>query len=88
MAPAEESGLAVGHDQVTRIETPYGEIQTTAPETLLHRTSESGFRKGDEVHHKQFGNGTVLESDYHMVLVDFIKGGSKRVREDFLETVA
>jgi ATP-dependent DNA helicase RecQ len=87
-AQLEESASALSKQQVTRIETPYGEIQTTAPETLPHPPSESPFRKGDEVHHHKFGNGTVVGSDNHMVLVDFIKGGSKRLREDFLEGVA
>jgi ATP-dependent DNA helicase RecQ len=86
--PVEEAASAATHQQMTRIQTAYGEIQTTAPETLPLPPVESSFRKGDEVHHKQFGCGTVLESENHMVLVDFIKEGSKRLRDDFLESVA
>jgi ATP-dependent DNA helicase RecQ len=75
------------HQEVTRVETAYGEIRTTAPETLP-ATPESSFQKGDDVHHEQFGSGKVLESDNNMVLVDFIKVGSKRLRNDFLERVS
>ena len=86
-APIQEVDSPISQQSVTHVETPYGEIQTTAPKTLLHPPSQSKFRKGDEVRHKQFGTGTVIESNNHIVLVDFIKEGSKRLREDFLEAI-
>jgi hypothetical protein len=39
------------------------------------------------VHHSQFGRGTVLEIENGIALVEFIDGGSKRLRADFLEPV-
>ena len=75
-------------EAVTTVETAIGEIRTTAPETLPQREQEAAFRKGDEVHHPQFGSGTVLDVVNDIVHVDFIHGGSKRLRADFLEAAA
>ena len=69
---------------VTTIETIHGTIQTTCPETLLQPTPEAAFTKGDSVRHKRFGTGKVLDVFNGMVLVDFLKAGSKRLRADFL----
>ena len=57
-------------------------------ETHRQHECETGFCKGDEVHHPQFGSGTVLDVVNDMVHVDFIHGGSKRLRADFLEAAA
>ncbi len=72
----------------TTIQAPIGEIRTTAPETLPHPEPESCFQRGDEVHHPQFGTGTVLEVEHDIIHVDFIRGGSKKLRADFLERAA
>ncbi len=71
--------------QVTTVQTAYGEIQTTAPETLLDPEAEPAFRKGDQVTHKRFGPGFVLDLHCDVVLVDFVKAGQKRLRADFLQ---
>ena len=72
---------------VTVVPSIHGEIQTTAPETLP-QVDESPFAKGDAVRHKRFGSGKVLDIYNDMVLVDFVKAGSKRLRADFLQAVA
>ncbi|ADW67835.1 RecQ family ATP-dependent DNA helicase [Granulicella tundricola] len=69
---------------VTHVQTPYGEIQTTAPETLLQPTQASPFQKGDEVHHATFGTGKILKIEGETITVDFIKAGTKRLKSDFL----
>ncbi len=71
--------------EVTTIPTAYGEIQTTAPETILGQEPEPAFHPGDSVRHKRFGSGKVLDVLNEMVLVDFIKSGHKRLRADFLQ---
>ena len=87
-APVEESAQPSAREEVTQVETAFGEIQTTAPETLLQPAPEFAFHTGDEVRHQKFGAGKVLDIENDMVLVNFIKGGSKRLRADFLESVA
>jgi ATP-dependent DNA helicase RecQ len=70
---------------ITTVATAYGEIHTTAPETLPQPETASGFHQGDRVRHKRFGHGSVIDSYNGLVLVDFVKSGSKRLRADFLE---
>ncbi len=84
-APPEPETAHPVHEEVTTVHTAFGEIQTTAPETLLHPEAEPVFHKGDKVLHKRFGHGSVLDILNDLVLVDFVKGGSKRLRADFLE---
>jgi ATP-dependent DNA helicase RecQ len=70
---------------VITVQTAYGEIQTTAPETLPTPEPASPFQKGDTVRHKRFGQGKVLDIHNHIALVDFLKAGQKRLRADFLD---
>ena len=80
-APAEQPC----QQPVTTVHTAYGDIQTTAPETILHASAEpSPFRKGDNVRHVRFGPGKVLDVHDQIALVDFVKSGHKRLRLDFL----
>ena len=72
-------------EEVRTIPTTYGEIHTTAPETILRSTLDSPFQAGDMVRHKRFGSGSVLDIHNDMVLVDFLKAGPKRLRADFLQ---
>jgi ATP-dependent DNA helicase RecQ len=71
--------------EVTVIPNLHGEIHTTAPETLPAPSEPETFARGATVRHKRFGSGKVLDIYNGMVLVDFIKAGSKRLRADFLE---
>ena len=71
------------HQSITTIETPIGPIQTTAPETLP--TPEApAFHPGDQVRHKRFGPGHVLDVHNDIILVAFAKSGQKRLRAGFL----
>ena len=70
---------------LTTIPSIHGEIHTTAPETLPISTPDPTFHRGDRVRHKRFGSGSVLDIHNEIVLVDFLKGGQKRLRADFLE---
>ena len=78
------SGPAAKAPEVTVVETMHGTIQTTAPETLLRPEAPGSFGKGDRVRHKRFGQGDVLDAHNGMLLVRFDRGGSKKIREDFL----
>lgn len=69
--------------EVVRVETAVGEVFTTAPETLP-RQGQEPFVVGDNVRHKHFGAGRVLDAHEGSVLVRFNAAGSKRVRADFL----
>ncbi len=71
---------------VTTIATAYGEIHTTAPETLIPADPEPAFHAGDKVRHKRFGQGSVLDVHHDIALVDFVKAGQKRLRTDFLSS--
>ncbi len=82
---AAETTAAEPMQHVTTIPSIHGEIHTTAPETLLTPTPEPAFHRGDRVSHKRFGSGSVLDIHNEIVLVDFLKGGQKRLRADFLE---
>ena len=81
-----EPGAApdVGDQAVTVVETMHGEIRTTAPETLPQADAPVPFRANDRVKHKRFGEGRVLDCYNGMALVDFAKGGAKKIRADFL----
>ncbi len=60
----------------------HGEIHTTRD--LPDPSSSVAFHPGDHVRHKRFGQGAVLDVLNDVVLVDFVKGGQKRLRADFL----
>jgi ATP-dependent DNA helicase RecQ len=82
---AEEPVSPARPEAVTVIPTIYGEVHTTAPETLPTQSPEPGFAPGDQVRHQRFGTGKVVDIYNDMVLVDFLNSGSKRLRADFLE---
>jgi ATP-dependent DNA helicase RecQ len=73
---------------VTRVETMHGEILTTAPETLPRKEEPAAFVPGDQVRHRRFGAGKVIDIHDANVLVEFEKVGKKRLRADFLTAVA
>ncbi len=83
--PAADTPAAEPAQHVTTIPSIHGEIHTTAPETLPASEPEPAFHRGDRVRHKRFGSGSVLDIHDEVVLVDFLKGGQKRLRADFLE---
>jgi ATP-dependent DNA helicase RecQ len=70
---------------ITTVQTAFGEIHTTAPETLPVVEPALPFHQGDTVRHKRFGQGKVLDIHNQIALVDFHKSGKKRLRTDFLE---
>ena len=81
--PIPEPEPVAPRQEVETIETIHGSYQTTH-----HReapTPEADFHAGDEVRHTKFGSGKVLEIHEDIILVDFLKGGSKRLRADFLQ---
>jgi ATP-dependent DNA helicase RecQ len=80
---AADAGTAPEPNNVTVIETMYGEIQTTAPETLP-QTEQPQFAIGDCVRHKSFGLGRIRDVLGGAALVHFPKAGDRRVRTDFL----
>ncbi len=63
----------------------HGDLCTPAPEAPPTVAPETTFHRGDRVRHKRFGSGSVLDIHDQMVLVDFLKGGQKRLRAGFLE---
>ncbi len=70
---------------VTRKETMHGPILTTAPETMPAPCGDQPCpEKGDTVHHKSFGRGTVKESHSDMALVHFAAAGDRKVKLSFL----
>ncbi len=71
------------NQSITIIETLTGIIQTTAPETLPTPQAPT-FHPGDQVRHKRFGPGQVLDVHNDNVLVAFTKSGRKRLRAGFL----
>ena len=83
--PQAEPDHPTNREAVTVIPSIHGEIHTTRTDASPSAGPETVFRHGDEVRHKRFGAGKVLDIHNDMVLVDFIKGGSKRLRADFLE---
>jgi ATP-dependent DNA helicase RecQ len=82
---APQQPVAAPDTSVTKVETAYGEIRTTAPQTLPKPEPATPFHKGDTVRHKRFGQGKVLDIHNQIALVDFLKSGQKRLRTDFLE---
>ncbi len=77
--PEEDNG-------VTRIETIFGSIVTTAPETLP-RSEVAAFASGETVTHARFGRGVVQDASADAVLVRFDKAGSKKLKATFLKRV-
>ena len=71
------------HEEVHVIETLTGSYQTTR-EIAPTPEAEPAFTPGTQVRHQRFGPGKVLDLHDDMVLVDFVKGGQKRLRADFL----
>ena len=84
-SPAEAIPQSNPEASVITIHTTYGEIHTTAPETLPKPEPTSRIHKGDTVRHKRFGQGKVLDIHNQIALVDFLKSGQKRLRTDFLQ---
>ena len=79
------------HDggRVVRKETMHGTLITTAPETLpVPCSDEPCLNKGDLVHHQEFGEGKVKETDGDAVLVHFKKIGDKKMKMEFLQAVS
>ncbi len=72
------------HQPITIIETLHGSIRTTAPETLPTPIPAAPFSPGDQVRHKRFGPGHVLDIHGDNILVAFAKSGQKRLRANFL----
>ena len=71
---------------VARVETMHGTIVTTSPETVPHKGEAGpGFRKGDKVRHKRFGEGKVKDAHGDMALVHFAAVGDKKVKVGYLE---
>jgi ATP-dependent DNA helicase RecQ len=61
----------------------YGEIRTTAPETLP-QVEPQRFNAGDRVRHKSFGLGRIRDIFGAAALVHFPKAGDRCVRTDYL----
>jgi ATP-dependent DNA helicase RecQ len=78
-----EAAKPDGGDKVTVVETTYGEIRTTAPETLP-QAEPVRFAIGDRVRHKSFGLGRIRDVLGSAALVHFPKTGDRRVHTDFL----
>ncbi len=64
----------------------HGEIHTTRDRSAV--AADSPFHAGDQVSHKRFGPGKVLDIHNGMVLVAFAQQGQKRLRADFLTPAA
>lgn len=80
----ESSGRLPATEQLTVIETPFGEIRTTSPETLPDGPTAS-FSVGQSVRHKRFGAGEVRDLHGNAALVRFQKCGEKKVLLQFLK---
>ncbi len=57
---------------------------TPPPECPEEESSSASFNAGTGVLHPRFGPGKVVDALADMVLVQFKKGGKKRIRKDFL----
>lgn len=57
--------------------------RTAAPASAAPR-----FARGQRVHHARFGSGEVLRVEGDQVIVDFIRGGERRVLAAYLERAA
>ena len=86
-APLEAESPPPVLEGVGKVETADGEVGTSAAENPIHQEYVSRFQEGDEVHHAQFGSGRVTASVDDLVTVDFIRGGTKRLKAGFLEGV-
>ncbi len=80
--PTAEPDHPANHEAVTVIPSIHGEIHT---DPFASPPNEPAYSRGDVVRHRRFGAGKVLDVYNDMVLVDFLKGGSKRLRADFLQ---
>ncbi len=69
---------------VTIVPTRYGEIHTTAPETLPAQPDKDALLAGDRIRHQRFGLGYVLDVHGNNALVRFTKHGEKRIAITFL----
>jgi ATP-dependent DNA helicase RecQ len=85
LEPRKPHAETIPETAVTTVQTPFGEIHTTAPETLPTPEPAAPFHKGDTVRHKRFGQGKVLDIHNRIALVDFLKSGQKRLHTDFLQ---
>ncbi len=70
---------------VERITASGEVIATTAPETLPKPESTPAFRKGDNIRHRSFGQGTVLDVAGDNLVVRFQQAGVKTVRITFVQ---
>ena len=84
LAHARADAAPVPHQEVTTVETPIGAFRTTAPETLPHASRPCPYQPGCRVTHARFGPGRVVDVREDNALVRFEKGGSRRLRLDFL----
>ncbi len=75
------------HEPIHVIATIHGEIHTTR-EPSAEAPVTAPFHAGDQVSHKRFGPGKVLDIHDDIVLVAFAKQGQKRLRADFLTSAA
>ena len=66
----------------------HGEIRTGGVEAVGPAASESSFAKGDSVQHETFGTGRIMGIESNVALVDFVHGGRKRLRTDYLSAIA
>ncbi len=78
------SGEARDRTDMTCVETMHGTIYTTAPETLPKPEAPCALSKGMRVNHNRFGAGKVKDVHDGVALVQFTKGGDKRVKIEFL----
>ena len=68
--------------ELHEVETKFGSYQTT--HHLEAATSQAKFEVGDHVRHADFGQGEVKDVQDEVVVVDFTKKGTKRLRANFL----
>ncbi|MGI4756326.1 MAG: RecQ family ATP-dependent DNA helicase [Janthinobacterium lividum] len=74
------------HNGVTRVETIFGSIVTTAPETLPHPVT-CEYAVGSHVVHKSFGRGVVQDASGDTLLVRFVTAGTKKLKAAFVQKV-
>jgi ATP-dependent DNA helicase RecQ len=76
------SGEAKGNETPARKEMP-GAIRASAASTLP-AAGDAAIKAGDQVRHKRFGRGRVIDREGENLLVAFERYGHKRVRASFL----
>ena len=83
---AAELAAPMHREQVHTVETMHGSYQTTRQPAsqAAAQTTAPGFQPGDQVNHRKFGPGKVLDVFDDTLLIDFVKAGSKRLRADFV----